>query len=98
MWRANSGAPLIPNWTGLRTPTLSYFSYPDTSEFELYDNVLDPYQLANGAAAADPKLLRWLADHVAALSSCSGATCRTLEDTPVPISFEEPPPEEEIPG
>ncbi|MGD9508329.1 MAG: sulfatase [Geminicoccaceae bacterium] len=92
----SSGAPSIPSWIGLRTPTLSYVSYPATSETELYDHVTDPYELANGAATADPRLLAWLAAQTAALSLCSGAGCRALEDTPIP-TFEEPPPTDPTP-
>lgn len=85
-------APGIPTWIGLRTPQFSYVGYPDTAEIELYDRLTDPYELANGAATADPRLLEWLAGQTAALSACSGAGCRALEDLPIP-TFEDPLPE-----
>jgi arylsulfatase A-like enzyme len=91
-FQASSSAPGIPTWMGLRSPTLSYVGYPDTAEIELYDHVTDPYELANGAGAADPRLLAWLAAHTAALGTCSGASCRALEDMPVPTTFDDAPP------
>ena len=44
-FQASSGAPGIPAWIGLRTPTLSYVNYPDTAETELYDHGTDPFEL-----------------------------------------------------
>ncbi len=42
----------------------------------------DPHQLENMATSADPELLAELSGLTAALSGCSGAGCRQLEDAP----------------
>ena len=79
-------APGIPTWIGLRTVRHTYAEYPATSELELYDNFVDPKQVNNIAGTADPSFLAWLSGQKAALSTCTGATCRTLEDKATPVA------------
>ena len=76
-------APQVPTWRGVASDRYAYQYYPDTSEDELYDLVSDPNRLKNIApsSGATVTALRSLAER---LNSCSGATCRTLEDQPLP--------------
>ena len=85
LFRTTSSAPGIPAWNGLRTAQHTYVEYPATAELELYDNLADPSQLLNVAKTTRRPFLRWLADQTAALSRCSATTCRTLEDSAVPV-------------
>ena len=76
-------APNVPTWRGIISPKYSYGFYPDTSEDELYSMASDPYQLSNIASTSGTTVttLRALAGQ---LNTCSGATCHTLEDRPLP--------------
>jgi hypothetical protein len=71
----------IPSWRGVRTRRYTYVEYA-TGEKELYDDVADPYQLRNMAGTARPALLAKLHTLTAALTTCKGDGCRTLEDAP----------------
>jgi len=89
-WRGTSrhdrfGKTRIPGYRGLRTRRHTYVEY-DTGERELYDLAVDPHQLENSIAAADPALVSALSRRVAALRTCAGARCRALEDMPLPSS------------
>lgn len=73
----------IPEMRGVRTlkHTLAHYS---TGDLELYDNTVDPAQLDNrvcSGPAATRDLLRQRAQELAA---CRGASCRTIENRPVP--------------
>jgi hypothetical protein len=69
---------------GARTARYSYVEYPEFGLRDLYDMRLDPAQLVKVAARADPALLDRLSQVTAALATCSGSTCRTIEDAPAP--------------
>jgi arylsulfatase A-like enzyme len=71
------------HFNGLRTADWTYVEHA-TGERELYDLAADPHQLANLAATADADLLAALSARLNELAACAGATCRTLEDLPVP--------------
>jgi arylsulfatase A-like enzyme len=95
-------APLAPAWRGVRTRDHLYVEY-DTGERELYDTWADPYQLENLAGSADPALLARLSALTADLSTCSGTTCWTGENTsdePADPSAISPPPSsaQHLPG
>ncbi|WP_374565766.1 sulfatase [Ideonella sp.] len=72
--------PGISTFSGVRTASgLSYLEY-DTGEFELYNNLTDPNQLANGYAAAPADLKARLAASVASLRTAAGAALRRAEE------------------
>jgi arylsulfatase A-like enzyme len=71
----------IPEYHGVRTKQYTYVEY-STGERELYNVIRDPYQLKNIASTADPNLLTQLSKRVAALKTCSGASCRAIENRP----------------
>lgn len=76
------GRPRLRSWFGVRTPRYVYtsYTYADPAlprDFELYDMRQDPNQLVN--RVDEPALAgvrARLAGTLAALMSCSGATCR----------------------
>lgn len=78
-----NGASRMPEMRGVRTERYT-FAHWASGDLELYDRVQDPHQIANAVCAAEPGLRSGLRDLAAALSTCRGATCRRLEDTPVP--------------
>jgi arylsulfatase A-like enzyme len=73
-----AGTKAIPELHGLRTARYTYVELV-TGEKELYDNSTDPYQLTNIASSASPSLLASLHTQLAALETCSGASCRTAD-------------------
>lgn len=75
----NSG---IPNYKAMRTEDKVYVEY-STDEKELYDLSEDPDQLTN-VAGQRPSEEAGLAERLEDLKSCSGETCRTLEDESIP--------------
>jgi arylsulfatase A-like enzyme len=89
--RANGGLRVsraslsnIPEYHGVRTARYLYVEY-STGESELYDVTADPYQLHNLAAdPAQASVVARLRDVLHALETCSGSSCRTAEDMPVP--------------
>jgi len=62
----------------LRTSSMTYVEY-ETGERELYDLRRDPIELNNSYPAADRALMARLSAQLAALKTCSGATCRTAD-------------------
>lgn len=67
---------------GLRTGSYKYVEYsndPSTGERELYDLQNDPYELQNLVSRANPVFLSQLSAWLAALRTCSGASCRTAD-------------------
>lgn len=73
----------IPDYRGLRTDRYTYVEY-STGERELYDRESDPAELSNLAATSPPALLHRLHERLAELERCRGATCRSVEERPVP--------------
>lgn len=69
-------------FSGLRTDTQTYVYYPVTGEYELYDNVNDPYQLQNIYQTSSPSLQADLTARLQALETCSGQSCRDIENLP----------------
>ena len=70
------GAP--PTYAAVRTERYTYVEYV-TGERQLYDLRTDPDQLRNIAGTADKKLVDGLAEQVAALQACKGASCRKAD-------------------
>jgi arylsulfatase A-like enzyme len=84
----------VPNFTS--TPQadpgwFEYFAVRDQSRLyvqysygdqEYYDLALDPYQLTNTVAMADPLVVQDLNGRLPALKVCAGASCRTEESRP----------------
>ena len=64
---------------GIRAEDFVYVEY-NNGEKEFYDLASDPYQLENLAATLDPAILNSLRDWLAQLQTCTGGTCRELED------------------
>lgn len=99
-WRRNVLIELIEHWDGnlssrpdyraVWTGTYEYVEYAGSNERELYDLQSDPYQLNSLHATADRALLTRLSELSAELSKCSGAGCRTLEDTPLYVPVGKP--------
>jgi hypothetical protein len=79
------GAVAIPAFQGLHTMQYKYVEYK-TGEKELYDLRVDPYELNNLAAKANPDLLKELATRLHELERCSAANCRAIEDKPFTIA------------
>ena len=73
----------IPEYHGLRTAKYTYVEY-DTGERELYDLSRDPAELKNIVASAPRSVLRELHGRLHALERCRGASCRRLDQLPVP--------------
>ncbi|MEA2171948.1 MAG: N-acetylglucosamine-6-sulfatase [Solirubrobacteraceae bacterium] len=66
-------------YKGVRTDRYTYVRYTETGEEELYDRDKDPAELNN--LAANPAYAAFktrLADQLAQLDTCSGASCRTV--------------------
>lgn len=72
-----------PAFEALRNASMIYVVY-GTGEQELYDLVADPYEVSNQAAVAAPELLAELQARTEAMHGCAGATCRSLEQEPLP--------------
>jgi N-acetylglucosamine-6-sulfatase len=71
----------ITAFNGLRTASgLTYVEYA-TNEFELYDNLADPLQLANRYATAPADLKTRLNDLVTTLKTATGNALRSAEET-----------------
>jgi N-acetylglucosamine-6-sulfatase len=68
----------IPEYAAVRTDQYTYVEYV-TGEKQLYDLRADPDQLHNVATTADPKLLDDLHTQLAALRSCKGSGCRSVD-------------------
>jgi arylsulfatase A-like enzyme len=70
--------PRVPSFQGLRTGDALYVEYAD-GERELYDLRLDPDQLKNIAAVADPARIAALSAWLASYARCAGQTCRAAD-------------------
>jgi N-acetylglucosamine-6-sulfatase len=77
------GNPVLATLTydGIRTETHKYVEY-DTGEKELYDLSSDPYELQSQHKTANPELEASLKTKLNELKSCSGQSCRNVEDAP----------------
>lgn len=95
-WRASflisNKCPAFPEgvagsecFNAVRTARYLYIARPALAEYELYDMLADPYQLDNLYAAAGSAVIEPLAERLAALLQCSGATCRQREDAPLDV-------------
>ncbi len=80
--RRGGGAPEL---NGIRTHNAIYVEYA-TGERELYNLVTDPYELQNLVRTAPADLVAQFAARLADLRRCAGATCRTAENAPVPVT------------
>ncbi len=69
-------AVAIPTYRALRTDRYLYVEYT-TGEKQLYDVRADPDELHNLATTAGSAVLTPLANRLARLATCAGATCRT---------------------
>lgn len=80
-WRSPSAAgDPLPAFRGVRTTRYTWVEWGN-GERELYDNLRDPYQLANLAADPASAGRRSLLARLAAdLASCAGAACRKAEN------------------
>jgi arylsulfatase A-like enzyme len=67
-----------PDFIAIRTGRYLYVEY-STAELELYDLSVDPYELDNLAATADPALLARLHAKLAGLATCAAAGCRIAD-------------------
>ena len=74
-----------PAFNALRTHTMTYVEYADGWR-ELYDLRDDPDQLHNLISEFDTRQGDQFATTLAALTQCSGASCRAAEDDPLPAA------------
>ena len=72
------------DFVGVRTAHHAYVRYPRFGLRDLYDVRADPNQLHNLAAVANSSVGDALDTLTTALSTCSGETCRSLENSAVP--------------
>jgi hypothetical protein len=72
-------AETVPQYRALRTSEATYVEY-DSGERELYNVRVDPYQLDNVVAEADPAAVETFSTRLAQLARCSGPGCRETED------------------
>ena len=80
MQRGNDG---VTPYLGLRTDRYTYVEY-DNGSRELYDLLVDPYQLNNSYATAPASLKAALHTRLVALKGCQAATCRSAESVAIP--------------
>ncbi len=73
-----------PEFFALRTRQFTYIEYV-TAERELYDNLVDPWQVTNIVATAPTQLLSALSAQLAAVRACTGLTCTAVENTAVTV-------------
>lgn len=69
------------NYQAIRVQQYTYVEYAN-GEKELYDLRVDPYQLNNLAAKADPALLKELSARLNELKTCAAEKCRASENKP----------------
>jgi arylsulfatase A-like enzyme len=72
-----------PAYQALRADGFVYVEYDDGLR-ELYDLRVDPYQLDNLAATADPTLIEAFSIRLSALKVCASDSCREVEDSLLP--------------
>jgi N-acetylglucosamine-6-sulfatase len=85
-WREGGTTVPAPTHKGVHTQDHMFIEY-DTGEYELYDLVLDPYQLQSKPRAGNEQLYSDLQTRLNALRNCSGtgtttASCRAAEGFP----------------
>ena len=73
------GGEFTTAYRGIRTPQYTFVRYSKDNEEELYNNIADPLQLNNIINTASPDLIRKLRTWTSDLSTCAGATCRSIE-------------------
>lgn len=67
-----------PKYHSLRTLKWLYVEYENGSR-ELFDRVSDPAELNNVVTTTAPEIVTALSDHLHALATCAGDTCRTAD-------------------
>jgi arylsulfatase A-like enzyme len=67
------------SYRGIRTENFVYAEY-ENGETEFYDLTTDPYQLQNIASTLDPAFRTQLHAKLELLKTCTGETCRTIEN------------------
>jgi N-acetylglucosamine-6-sulfatase len=72
----------VPAFSGLRVADGTTYLEYETGEFELYDNVADPFQLQNVFAVTPDAVKQRLTNWVAALKDAQGAALRLAEESP----------------
>lgn len=77
-----AGETVTPAFNALRGAGLLYTEYA-TRERELYDKRRDPDELTNRVSDINKDLVRSYSSLLAGLATCSGSTCRQLEDAPL---------------
>src|SRR5512139_3012187 len=93
---AGPGYPDVPDdqylYRGVRTKRYTYMENPVTGEQELYDRLVDPYELVNVAYRPTHSATKAaLRDLLVTLSTCSGALCHeTSAAVPDPLPQEGP--------
>jgi N-acetylglucosamine-6-sulfatase len=75
-----TGATRVPTHKGVHTQDHMLVEY-DTGERELYDLIVDPYQLQSKPRAGNVQLYSALETRLYNLRDCSGSACRTAEWT-----------------
>jgi N-acetylglucosamine-6-sulfatase len=79
-WELQADETPMPNYLAIRTTQYLYVEYAEANETELYDLVVDPYELNNIASSASPELLNSLSNQLKAIANCSGNSCFQAED------------------
>jgi arylsulfatase A-like enzyme len=74
-----------PAFSALRSRSLTYVEYADGWR-ELYDLATDPHQVHNRIEGLDAQQAHSLARSLAALAQCSGSSCRSAEEVPLPAA------------
>jgi arylsulfatase A-like enzyme len=74
-----------PTYHALRTQDWLYVSYGRRGS-TLYDLQNDPYEIDNVLASTKPSVVRALRTQLAALSTCSGPSCRVADRMRIPVS------------
>ena len=72
-----------PPFKALRSEDVLYAEY-DTGEREFYDLTVDPYELKNIIDQVPNPILSEYAQRLNGLAGCVAASCRSLEDKPLP--------------
>jgi arylsulfatase A-like enzyme len=85
-WREGGTTVPVPTHKGVHTQDHMFVEY-DTGEYELYDLVLDPFELQSKPRAGNEQLYSDLQTRLTALRTCSGtgtttASCRAAEGFP----------------
>ena len=70
-----------PNYHALRSEQWLYVEYVN-QEIELYDLVIDPYEMNNVARSTNPVILGQLHAQLDAMKHCTGASCRVADSMP----------------